>query len=202
MCVGNSQQAAENKRYERELGEWKADWNNKKNSWAMRLDQYKIDKSENANAYSRQVGSIQRNFGMEIDSFLVNNMETYKQFASKTPNPLLNQSRTAGRASKLAQLSAENVGKMNLRMKGIQADEGMAGAQRQLLSAQSKALGRRGFLQMAKAKPIKPTAPSGFDQVLGLATTASSFINPLQTIGRAANWGQQDPTSFWGKFFA
>ena len=189
MCTGRQQFKAKKDNYLRELGEREVSWANMSNNWNMRNDQYDITTKENVLANSRQIGGIQRNFGLEVSQFFKNKETLFRQKTGKTPANEGDRANSFGRSMELAALYNEAAQGANLRRADIKQTEDLNASTRQLQSEQSKALGTRGFQPMRPAPPARPKGPSFLDQALGVATTAASFISPIQSIGKAAGLG-------------
>ncbi len=148
----------------------------------MKNSQYDINTRENVNAYSRQVGAIQRNFGLEVAQFMKNKETLFRSKVQKTPVNEGDRSTSFGRSQKLASLYAEGAQAANLRRAGIYQTEQLRGANRGLLSAQATEMGKRGFGPIPTVQPAKPVGPSFLDQFISVASTAASFISPLQSL--------------------
>jgi len=168
-------------------------WRSDSNIWSMKNDQYDINTRENVNAFSRYVGSTQRNFGLEVQQFMKTNETLFRSNVSKTPVNEGNRSSSFGRSMRLSQLYSEGAMKANLRRADIQQTEKLKEGNRRLLSAQSQEMGKRGFGPVPTVQPAKPVGPSFLDQAIAVASTAMSFVSGVQSIGAAA--GAQ------GKFF-
>ena len=186
MCTGKSQFKAQENNYYRELSQQKVDWNNSSNIWNMKNDQYDIDSKENLLANTRQVGAIQRNFGLEVSQFMKNTETLFRNKVGKRPVNEGGRSTSFGRSMELANLYAEGAQRQNLRRADIKQTEDLNASRRSLLSAQNQTLGKRGFEPQQPIPPARPIGPSYLDQAIGLASTAASFISPIQSIGRAA----------------
>ncbi len=185
MCVGdNAQERAAAKDYNRKVKERRVDWNNKRNDWSLRISQYDIDTDENINAFSRQVGGIQRDFGLEGTKFLESNRALYQQLAASLPVNEGDSARRFGRSAALKGLYAEGMMQANMRRKGIQQTEMMRAAGRQLLSANQRALGERGFAPIPKAAPAKPTKRNWFERGIETVGTVASIGSSFKS------WGQ------------
>ena len=202
MCTGKKQFQAEKENYLNQYGQWQAEGRAIDNVWNMKSAQYDIDTQENVNAFSRLTGSIQANFGGEIANYMKNN-ETL--FQNNMANQAINEgdkSSSFGRSQKLAAMYQEGALKSNLRTSGRRQTEDLNNARRTLLSANAQSLGKRGFPQPRSAAPVKPKGPSFLQQAMGIASTATSFINPLQTFGGAMGVGMKAPMgSFNQRFF-
>jgi len=197
VCTGKSAFQAKKENYYREYGLWQAEGRAIDNVWNLKNDQYDIDTQENVNAYSRLVGSIQANFGGELDSYLKNNEMLFK---NNMANQAINEGNTSssfGRSQRLAALYHKGTLDTNLRGADRKQTEKLKGAHRTLLSANAQALGKRGLPQTRSAEPVKPKGPSFLEQAMGIASTAASFISPIQTLGGAMGVGM---TSQMGGF--
>ena len=171
------------------MGLWHAEGRAIDNVWNMKSDQYDIDTQENLNAYSRLVGSIQANFGGEVANYM-KSKETL--FQNNMANQAINEGDRAsgfGRSQILAALYHQATLDANLRGADRKQTEKFKGAHRTLLSANAQALGKRGMPQTRSAEPVKPKGPSFLEQAMGIASTAASFISPIQTFGGAAGVG-------------
>ena len=189
MCTGKRQFQAEKENYLNQYGQWQAEGRAIDNVWNMKSAQYDIDTQENVNAFSRLTGSIQANFGGEIANYMKSN-ETLFQ------NNILNQSinegdksSSFGRSQRLAALYHKAGLDTNLRVADRKQTENLKGARRTLLSANAKALGKRGLPGIRSPEPVKPKGPSFLEQAIGLASTATSFINPGIALGGAMGIG-------------
>jgi len=189
VCTGKSGFQAQKNQYKREVAQRETDWTSKSNVWTMKNDQYDINTKENVQAYSRQVGAIQRNFGLEVSQFMKNKETLFRQKTGKTPVNEGDRSSSFGRSMELASLYNEAAQSANLRRADIKQGEDLRGARRELLSAQNLALGKKGFQPIPDVPPAKPVGPSFLDQAIGVASTAAMFIAPVQAIGGAAGLG-------------
>ena len=184
------------------MGLWQAEGRAIDNVWNMKSDQYDIDTQENLNAYSRLVGSIQANFGGEVANYM-KSKETL--FQNNMANQAINEGDRAsgfGRSQKLAALYHQATLDANLRGADRKQTEKFKGAHRTLLSANAQALGKRGMPQTRSAEPVKPKGPSFLEQAMGIASTAASFISPIQTLGGAMGVGMSSPMGgFKQRFF-
>ena len=161
-------------------------WRSVSNIWSMKNDQYDINTRENVNAFSRYVGGVQRNFGLEVQQFMKTNETLFRSNVSKTPVNEGNRSSSFGRSMRLSQLYAEGAMKANLRRADIQQTEKLKEGNRKLLTAQSQEMGKRGFGPIPTVQPAKPVGPSFLDQAVAVASTAMSFVSGIQSIGAAA----------------
>lgn len=193
MCTGKKQFQAEKEKYLHEYGQWEAKGRATDNVWNMKSDQYDIDTQENLNAYSRLVGSIQANFGGEVANYM-KSKETL--FQNNMANQAINEGDKAsgfGRSQKLAALYHQATLDTNLRGADRKQTEKYLDARRGLFSANAQALGKRGMPQTRSAEPVKPKGPSFLEQAMGIASTAASFISPIQTLGGAMGVGMTSP---------
>tara|TARA_B100000965_G_scaffold368000_1_gene354380 strand:+ start:2321 stop:2977 length:657 start_codon:yes stop_codon:yes gene_type:complete len=161
-------------------------WRSDSNIWSMKNDQYDINTRENVNAFSRYIGGVQRNFGLEVQQFMKNNETLFRSQVSKTPVNEGNRSSSFGRSMRLSQLYAEGAMKANLRRADIQQTEKLNEGNRKLLTAQAQEMGKRGFGPVPTVQPAKPVGPSFLDQAVAVASTALSFVSSVQSIGAAA----------------
>ena len=182
MCTGKSAFQAEKNRYKREVAQRATDWRGKNNIWQMKNDQYEINTRENVNAYSRYVGSTQRNFGLEVQQFMKNNETLFRSQVSSSPVNEGGRSTAFGRSQKLAALYAEGAMKANLNRADIQQTEKLHEAHRKLYSSQAEQLGIRGFGPTPTVAPAKPVGPSFLEQAISVASTAASFIAPISSL--------------------
>ena len=182
MCTGKSAFESQKNEYKRKVAQRAVDWRSQNNIWDMKNSQYDINTRENVNAYSRQVGAIQRNFGLEVAQFMKNKETLFRSKVQKTPVNEGDRSTSFGRSQKLASLYAEGAQAANLRRAGIYQTEQLRGANRGLLSAQATEMGKRGFGPIPTVQPAKPVGPSFLDQFISVASTAASFISPLQSL--------------------
>ena len=183
------------------MGLWHAEGRAIDNVWNMKSDQYDIDTQENLNAYSRLVGSIQANFGGEVANYM-KSKETL--FQNNMANQAINEGDKAsgfGRSQKLAALYHQATLDANLRGADRKQTEKFKGAHRTLLSTNSQALGKRGMPQTRSAEPVKPKGPSFLEQAMGIASTAASFISPIQTLGGAMGVGMTSPMGGFNQRF-
>ena len=183
VCTGKSAWEAQKNQYRREVAQWEADNRSQSNIWNMKNDQYNINTRENVNAYSRYVGGVQRNFGLEVQQFMKNNETLFRSQVASSPVNEGGRSTSFGRSQKLATLYQKGAMNANLRRADIQQTEKLGEGYRQLLSAQSQELGKRGFAPIPTVAPAKPVGPSFLDQALSVASTAASFISPIQSLG-------------------
>ena len=185
MCTGKSAFQAQKNQYKRQVAQRAVDWRSQNNIWEMKNDQYDINTRENVNAYSRYVGGVQRNFGLEVQQFMKNNETLFRSQVSSSPVNEGGRSTSFGRSQKLAALYAEGAMKANLRRADIQQTEKLKAGHRQLLSAQAQELGKRGFAPIPTVEPAKPVGPSFLDQFISVASTAASFISPISSLSTA-----------------
>ena len=200
MCTGKSAFEAQKNQYYRDVKQRRVDWDSQGNIWSMKNDQYKINVAENVLGYSRAVGATQRNFGNEISNFLESNKMLFSQALSKAPVNEGDRSTTFGRSHRLQELYSESILAGNLRRADIKQTEDLRTLNRQLLSRQNQALGQRGFAPIPTVAPAKPIGPSMLEQGIGIASTAASFIFPIQSLGGAMGIGEQG-SGFLNKFF-
>ena len=202
VCTGKNEFQAKKDNYNREISARRTGWDSASNVWNMKNDQYDIDTKENLRAYTGVVGSLQRNFSGEVSEFWKNKETLFRQKTGKMPANEGDRSTSFGRSMELAALYNEGAIEANIRRADIKQGEDLRGAQRQLLSAQNKARGARGFQPIPDEPPAKPIGPSFLDQAIGVASTAASFISPIQTIGGAAGLGMGAAQgSFMNTFF-
>tara|TARA_R100001463_G_scaffold30246_1_gene68791 strand:- start:686 stop:1333 length:648 start_codon:yes stop_codon:yes gene_type:complete len=187
--LGRRQFQAQKRNYNRELSIRRTGWTSASNVWNMKNDQYDINTKENLRAYTGMVGSIQRNFGLEVSEFMENKRKIFIERTGKTPVNGGDRANSFGRSMELASLYNEGAQAANLRRADIKQGEDLRGAQRTLQSKQSQEIGKRGFEPIPDEPPVKPVGPSYLDQAIGLASTAASFISPIQSIGKAAGLG-------------
>ena len=155
----------------------------------MKNDQYDINTKENLRAYTGVVGSIQRNFGLEVSQFMENKRKNFIERTGKTPANGGDRANSFGRSMELAAMYNEAAQESNLRRADIKQGEDLRGAQRTLQSKQSQEIGKRGFEPIPDEPPVKPKGESYLTQALNIANTAASFIHPVQSIGKAAGIG-------------
>jgi len=186
VCTGKSAFESQKNQYERDVAQRETDWRSQGNVWAMKNVQYNINTKENVNAYSRYVGGVQRNFGLEVQNFMKNNENLFRSQVSKSPVNEGDKSSSFGRSHRLAGLYAKSAMEANLRRADIQQTEKLKDGHRKLLSAQSQELGKRGFAPVPSVAPAKPVGPSFLDQAISVASTAMSFVTGIQGIGAAA----------------
>ena len=165
--------------YKRQVEEQKVQWAGQNNIWNAKLGRYDTERAENVLAYSRQIGAIQRDFGLERDKFLKQNETAYRALAQQTKGLSTggDVAGAYGRNQRLAGNYAEGARYANMMRKGVQQTERMQMANRKLISMQNKALERRGLAPIPGLAPVPPRAPgmleTGFDiatDVIGLAT--------------------------------
>ena len=197
---GRSQFKAQKNNYLRELSIRRTEWQAASNVWDMKNNQYEIDTKNNVRAYTGHVGHLQRNFGLEVAEFMKNKESLFRQKTGKTPPNEGDRSTSFGRSLELASLYNEGAQAANIRRAGVKQGIDLRGAREQLVSNQSKALGARGFEPIPPPEPVRPKGPSYLDQAIGIASTAASFISPVQSIGKAAGLGLGG-SGFWSKFF-
>ena len=200
MCTGKSAFAAQKNQYYRDVKQRRVDWDSQENIWSMKNDQYKINVAENVLGYTRAVGATQRNFGNEISNFLESNKMLFSQALAKAPVNEGDRSRTYGRSHRLQELYGKGILEGNLRRADIKQTEDLRTLNRQLLSRQNQEIGRRGFAPIPSVAPAKPVGPSMLEQGIAIASTAASFISPVQSIGGALGIGAQG-SGFLNKFF-
>ena len=197
VCTGKREFDAQKAQYKRDVSAWETGERSKSNIWDMKNDQYEINTAENVNAYSRHIAASQRNFGLDVQEFMKNNETLFQNELAKAPVNEGNRSTGFGRSMKLAALYEKSAQNANIRRGGIQFSEKQNAAYRQLLSAQSSELGKRGFAPIPSPHPVPPKGPSFLDQAIGVASTAASFIAPISSIGGMAGIGM---TSKMGGF--
>lgn len=175
MFWDNASERAADRRYKRELAQRKIDWQADKNVWNMKLDQYDIDFTEAVNAGSRQAGSIQRDFGLEADNFRKSYESQYRDLAAKLPVDEGNRSRSFGKSAELAHLYNRGAARANLKRRGVQKEEQLRQVGRNVLSAQSVALGERGFAPNPRPAPIKPTKRNAWERTIETVGAVASL---------------------------
>jgi hypothetical protein len=176
VCLGdNAAERSADANYKRQLQQREVDWNSASNVWSMKLSQYDIDTDENVNAFSRQVGGIQRDFGLEGTKFLESNRALYQQLAASLPVNEGDSARRFGRSAALKGMYAEGMMQANMRRKGIAQTEMMRAAGRQLLSANQQALGERGFAPIPGVAPAKPVKRNWFERGVETVGTVASI---------------------------
>lgn len=175
--------------YKRQIEEQKVKWAGQNNIWNAKLGRYKTERAENVLAYSRQIGAIQRDFGLERDKFLKQNETAYRALAQQTKGLSTggDVAGAYGRNQRLAGNYAEGARYANMMRKGVQQTERMQMANRKLISMQNKALERRGLAPIPGLPPVKPRAPGmaevGFtiaQDVMGLATGFGNMQKALE----------------------
>ena len=174
--------------YKRQIEEQKVKWAGQNNIWNAKIGRYNIERAENVLAFSRKVGAIQRNFGLERDKFLKQNEGAFRALAQQTKGLSTggDVAGAYGRNQRLAGNFAEGARYANMMRKGVQQTELMQDANRKLLSMNNKALERRGLAPIPGLPPVKPRAPGmlevGFtvaQDVIGLAT---GFCNAKESL--------------------
>ena len=202
MCMGGGAYAAQKKAYKRQVKQREVEWAGARNLWDTKLARYDIEKDENVLAYSRQIGAIQRNFGLERDKFLKDNESAFAQVAAMAAARSVKGDRALGygRNQEVVAGRAKGLRYSNLQRKDVQQTEFMQQSGRQLLSMQNKALTRRGLAPIPGLAPVKPVGPTPFSQILQTASTVAGVASGVQSIGSAAGLG--GGTGFWGKFFS
>ena len=187
--------AAANAEFSRNSNEQATQWRGKNNVWNAQLGRYNIETSENVLAYSRQIGAIQRDYGLERDKFLKQNESAYRALAQQTKGLSTggDVAGAYGRNQRLAGNYAEGARYANMMRKGVQQTERMQMANRKLISMQNKALERRGLGPGRGPTPLmKPKAPGALELGLGLAEDAVS----MYTAGGGGTEGGFLGTSF------
>ena len=172
MCIGQGAYQAQVANYKRSIKEREVKWAGARNVWSAKLARYDTQKNENVLAYSRQIGAIQRDFGLEKDKFLKNNEDAYRKLVqSRTVNEG-GRARGFGRANSLSYLYADAGRTANMRRKGVQQEELMRASGRQLLTMQNRALTNLGTAPIPGLAPVKPARPSQFEFLINTAQTA------------------------------
>ena len=185
MCTGKSAFKARKNQYERDVAQQDVDDRSKSNIWNMKNDQYTINTAENVNAYSRLVGSIQSNFGTEIQSFCKNNESIFKEEVGNIKVNEGDRSTGFGRSQRLSAMYARGSLNANINRGDRQQTEKLNNAYRTLLSQNNQELGNRGFEPIPSVRPAKPVGPSYLDQAIAVASTAASFITPISSVSTA-----------------
>jgi hypothetical protein len=208
VCTGKNAFEAQKDQYRRAESQWRNDFTGKNNVWGMKNDQYEINTAENVNAYTRQIGGIQRNFNLDIQQFMKNNETLFKTELQKTPIDEGGRSSSFGRSMKLAALYEKSAQKANIRRAGVKQGEKLNAAYRGLLSAQAVELGKRGFQPIPSEAPAKPKGPSFLDQAISVASTAASFVAPISGLAsglkglKNLSMGTQAAQGFSGQAFS
>ena len=174
MCMGQGQYKANVANYKRQVKQREVQWAGARNLWDAKLARYEIEKDENVLAYSRQIGAIQRNFGLERDKFLKENESAYAQVAAMAAAKSVKGDRALGygRNQEVVAGRAKGLRYSNLQRKDVQQTEFMQQSGRQLLSMQNKALTRRGLAPIPGLAPVKPARPTQLEFGLQVAQTA------------------------------
>ena len=70
MCAGSAAYKTQLNQYKRNLRAREVKWAGARNVWQAKLANYDKQMAQNVLAHSRQVGAIQRDFGLEKDKFM------------------------------------------------------------------------------------------------------------------------------------
>tara|TARA_R100001530_G_scaffold91674_1_gene63710 strand:- start:3147 stop:3593 length:447 start_codon:yes stop_codon:yes gene_type:complete len=143
----------------------------------MKLARYDIERNENVLAFSRQVGAIQRNFGLNRDKFLKDHEGAYGKLVQQAVAQSFKGTRSLayGHNQKLGYYRAQGARFANLQRKDVQQTERMQASNRKLLSMQNKALTRRGLAPIPGVAPAAPVAPSMLEWGWNTASQAASM---------------------------
>ena len=181
MCMGSAAYKSQLNQYKRAIKEREVKWAGARNLWATKLGRYDTEKAENILAHSRQVGAIQRDFGLERDKFLKQNEDLYRQLAAQTKAMSIVGDRALGygRNQELAGHMAKGSMFANLQRKGIQQDERMQFANRKLIGMQNKALERLGLKPIPGLPPAQPVPKGMLEWGIETAATAASIYSPF-----------------------
>ena len=182
MCAGSAAYKSQVKQYERNLRAREVKWAGSRNVWQSKIARYQTERAENVLAHSRQVGAIQRDFGLEKDKFMKTNEDAYRKLAVTAFVDEGNRARGAGRNAELKGLYGEAARMSNLRRAGVSRDVQMRGANRQLISMQNKALTRRGLAPIPGVAPAAPVAKGGLEWGFETGMAILSMASGIKTL--------------------
>lgn len=179
MCAGSAAYKTQLNQYKRNLEAREVKWAGARNVWQAKLANYDKQMAENVLAHSRQVGAIQRDFGLEKSKFMKANEDAYRKLVATAFVNEGGRARGAGRNQRLKGLYGEAARYANLQRKGVQTYERLRGANRQLISMNNRALTKRGLAPIPGVAPAAP-APKGmlewgFETGMAIANTAKGW---------------------------
>ncbi len=180
MCAGSAAYKTQLNQYKRNLRAREVKWAGARNVWAAKLANYDKQMAENVLAHSRQVGAIQRDFGLEKDKFMKSNEDAYRKLIATAFVDEGGRARGAGRNQRLKGLYGEAARYSNLRRKGVQTHERLRGANRMLLSMNNKALTRRGLAPIPGVAPAAPVGKGMMEWGFETGVQVASLFSPIQ----------------------
>jgi len=189
--MGQGAYKAQVANYKRQIKQREVKWAGARNVWAAKLARYDTQRNENVLAYSRQVGAIQRNMGLEKDKFMLANEQAYRKIVSSRTVNEGGRARGFGRASSLTHMYADAARNANMRRKGVQQTELMRASGRQLLTAQNRALTKRGLAPIPGLAPDPDTIarPSALEFGINVAQTAIGLATGVGNASSALKAG-------------
>ena len=164
------------------------------NVWKVKIGRSKVQAAENVLAYSRQVGQIQRKFGLTKDQYLVNNEDAYRKLLQSSKVNEGGRAVNFGRNTQLEFMFGQARRDANLRRAGVQQTENLKGASRQLLAMQNRTLTQRGLPPVPGLPPAKPVFPGPLEYLANNAMLLVGVASGVQGIGQSAGL----KGGFWG----
>ena len=152
------------------------------NAWKVKIGRAKVQAAENVLAHSRQVGQIQRSFGLTKDEYLVKNEGAYRKLLQSSKVNEGGRAINFGRNTQLAFMYGQAGRDANLRRAGVKQTEMLKGASRKLLSMQNRTLTQRGLPPIPGIPPAKPVFPGPLEY---LANNAMLLVGVAGGIGDA-----------------
>ena len=138
--------------------------------------------AENVLAHSRQVGAIQRDFGLEKDKFMKSNEDAYRKLVATAfvqGGDGSTRARGAGRNMRLKGLYGDAARYANLQRKGVQTYERLRGANRQLISMNNRALTKRGLAPIPGVAPAAPAPMGALEWGFNTAVQVAGAVAPF-----------------------
>lgn len=179
MCAGSAAYKSQLNQYKRSVKEREVKWAGAKNLWATKVARFETQRNENVLAHSRQIGAIQRDFGLERDKFLKQKEDAYRSMIAraKAVSSPGDKALGFGRNTELAAHYAEGARWANLERKDIQQTERMQFANRKLIGMQNKAREDLGLKPIPGLAPAKPVPKGMLEWGIETAATAASIAS-------------------------
>ena len=177
MCAGSAAYKTQRNQYIRNLKAREVKWAGARNVWNAKLANYDKQMAENVLAHSRQVGAIQRDYGLEKSKYLKANEDAYRKLVATAFVNEGGRARGAGRNQRLKGLYGDAARAANLQRKGVQTYERLMGANRQLISMNNKALTRRGLAPIPGVAPAAPSAPGMLEWGFSTASQVAGILS-------------------------
>ena len=192
--MGMAANKAQMNAYKRDAAAWYGQEAGKASNWANKLGRHKVQVAENVLAHSRQVGGIQRQFGLTKDKYMQDNENAYRQLVQSSKVNEGGRAAGFGRNTQLAYLYGSSARDANLRRAGVQQTEMLNASSRQLLSMQNRAATQRGLPAMRGVAPAKPVFPGPLEYLANNAAMLVGVASGVQDIGQ----GMGKTGGFWG----